>query len=389
MLICGGGVRYSGAGEILGKLARRFGIPVGETQAGKGEISWDHPMNLGGLGVTGTSGSNRIAHQADCVIAVGTRLNDFHTGSKWNFHNPDMRLVTLNINNFDAWKMNAHPFVADAKSGLEALYNSLTEQNFTTEWNGEVEEARHEWVTENDRLYGLDSTEGLMQTRVMGLMNEELVPRDAVVVCASGSLPSDMERLWRVRVPGTYHLEYGFSCMGYEVPGALGAKLACPDREVYCLVGDGGYSMLHSELFTSIQEGVKINIVLIDNHGFQCIDNLQGSKGIPHFGCEFRYRDPETEQLSGDYVPVDFAMNARSWGARAWTVRTEEELKKAFEEARKSPVSTLIEVKTVIKSMSEGYDSWWRVGIPEVSPNEKVVQAAREQEVEIKKAKAF
>ena len=224
---------------------------------------------------------------------------------------------------------------------------------------------------------------------MIGQLNNALIAEDAIVVAASGSLPSDLERLWRVTQPNTYHLEYGFSCMGYEVSGALGAKLAAPDREVYCLVGDGGYLMLHSEIVTAIQEGIKINIILFNNHGFDCIDNLQVSQGIPHFGCQFRYRNSKTDRLDGDVLPIDYAMNARSYGCQSWSVSSVEEFEVAFKEAKNSPVSTLIEVHTASKSMTHDYSTWWRVGTPEVSQKSAVVSAAEEMKKNTGKARLF
>ena len=389
MLICGGGVRYSDAGLELAKLAEKFNIPFCETQAGKGVIPWHHPLNLGAVGVTGTLAANEIAHQSDLVIAVGTRLNDFHTASKWNFQHPQVELLSINVCNFDAYKMDAIPILADAREALQSLTTMLSEQGYQSKWGTEIQDFRDQWIKEVDRLYNLDEGNGYAQTRVLGQLNNGLISEDAIVVAASGSLPSDLERLWRVSQPDTYHLEYGFSCMGYEVSGALGAKLAAPDREVYCLVGDGGYLMLHSEIVTAIQEGLKINIILINNHGFDCIDNLQTSQGIPQFGCQFRYRNRQSDRLDGDLLPIDFAMNARSYGCQSWSVSSPEAFAAALKEAQDSPVSTLIEVHTENKSMTHGYSTWWRVGTPEVSPKDAVVEAAKEMKENITKAKLY
>ena len=389
MLICGGGVRYSDAGSALAAFAEKFNIPFCETQAGKGVIPWHHPLNMGAVGVTGTLAANEISHQSDLVIAVGTRLNDFHTASKWNFHNPQVELLSINVSNFDAYKMDAEPLLADAREALEAIAEMLSGQDYQSKWGEEAKALRDQWINEVDRIYSHDNGGGYAQTRVIGQLNNGLIAEDAIVVAASGSLPSDLERLWRVTQPDTYHLEYGFSCMGYEVSGALGAKLAAPDREVYCLVGDGGYLMLHSEIVTAIQEGIKINIILFNNHGFDCIDNLQISQGIPHFGCQFRYRTNKSDRLDGEVLPIDFAMNAQSYGCQSWSVSSAEAFEVAFKEAKNSPVSTLIEVHTAPKSMTHGYSTWWRVGTPEVSPKKAVVNAAKEMKKDTVKAKLF
>lgn len=386
-IICGGGVRYSEAGETLAAFAEEFNIPIGETQAGKGVVPWDRPQNLGGLGVTGTLAANRVAREADLVLAVGTRLNDFHTSSKSAFQNPDVDIATINLNTMDAYKLNARPFLADAKAALEQAGSALRERAFRAA--ADYSSLREEWQREVDRLYTLDDRQGLPQTRVIGILNDVVGPKD-VVVAASGSLPSDLERLWRPTGPANYHLEYGFSCMGYEVPGALGAKLAIGDEgEVYTLVGDGGFLMLHTELLTSLQERKKIIILLIDNQGFHCIDNLQVSKGIPHFGCEFLYRRSETGLLEGEAMQVDYAGLARSYGCAAFSAKSADELSEALELARKSDRSALIDIKTVKKSMTDGYEAWWRVGIPEVSEKEEVRRAYAEQEEAIKKARAY
>ncbi len=389
MIICGGGVRYSEAGEALAAFAEEFKIPIGETQAGKGSVRWDHDQNLGGLGVTGTLAANRIARDADMILAVGTRLNDFHTASKSAFQSSDLEIVTINVNSFDAYKMNANPFVADARTALEQITPLLRDKQYTASFGNDLMDIKQQWNAEVERLFTLDDSDGLAQTRVIGMLSD-FMEDDDVIVSASGSLPSDLERLWRPVNPENYHLEYGFSCMGYEVPGAFGAKLAVgDDREVYTLVGDGGFLMLHSELLSSLQEGKKITVVLVDNMGFHCIDNLQGSKGIPHFGCEFRYRDENTNTLSGEDIPVDYATVARGYGCDSFSARNAAELKEALEAARKSPRSVLIDVKTVKKSMTDGYESWWRVGIPEVSNKREVVEAYREQQEMLGKVKLF
>jgi 3D-(3,5/4)-trihydroxycyclohexane-1,2-dione acylhydrolase (decyclizing) len=392
LIICGGGVRYSEAGQVLADFCQEFNIPFGETQAGKSSIVWDHPSNLGGIGVTGGLAANKIAAEADLVIAVGTRLTDFTTASKWIFKNPLVEFLSINVNGFDAFKMDSTPLLCDAKLGLQTLGDALRKRNYTSDYSNEIEIVRTQWSTEVDRLYATEKDgEDYSQLRVLGLMNQELFDTNAVVVGASGSLPGDMQRVWRPQKPETYHMEYGFSCMGYEVCGALGVKLACPEQEVYAMVGDGSFVMLHSELLTSIQERVKINVMLFDNNGFGCIDNLQRSQGIPKFGCELKYRNTKTGLLdeNSPLIAVDYAGIAESYGCKVWRVANSEELRVAVTEAKESPVSTLIDIKVGFDSMSDGYESWWRVGTPEVSEKPEVVQAHRELKEQITKVKQF
>ncbi|RKX71989.1 MAG: 3D-(3,5/4)-trihydroxycyclohexane-1,2-dione acylhydrolase (decyclizing) [Spirochaetes bacterium] len=390
MIICGGGVRYSDAGKELADFASDFNIPIAETQAGKGLLLWDNPLNLGGIGVTGTSAANEIAHDTDLVIAVGTRLNDFTTASKWDFHNPEVELLSINVSAFDAYKMNGTPLLGDAKLALNDIRKELGGSGYRAGWGSQVKDAIEVWAAENTRLYTLDDKEaGFAQTKVIGLLNEGGIPEDAIVVAASGSLPSDMQRLWRTRVRETYHLEYAFSCMGYEIAGALGAKIACPEKEVYCILGDGSFWMLNSEMFTAVQEGLKINIILIDNNGFHCIDNLQASQGIPHFGCEFRYRNPETGQLDGEYIPVDYAAMAKGVGYDSYRAESSEEFSAALKKARAGEKPVLIDCKTARKSMTGDYGAWWRVGTPEVSRKKAVVEASKDIRKNAAKAKQY
>ena len=389
LVICGGGVRYSEAGRELKRFCEAFGVPFAETQAGKGVLPWNHPCNLGGIGVTGGLAANRIARQADLLIALGTRLGDFTTASKWLFQNPALRVLAVNVAPFDARKLNATPLVADARETLSALTRGLKKVRYRSGYSGEVGRAREQWTAEVDRLYAAEDPAGLSQTRCVGELNTRLLPRDAIVVGASGSLPGDLQRVWRSRSPGAYHMEYGFSCMGYEIAAALGAKLAEPEREVFALVGDGSYVMLHSELLTSLQEGLKINVVVFDNGGFQCIDNLQTSQGITRFGNELRSRSPKTDRLTGEPLVVDFARNGESYGARGLKARTLEEFRRAVRKALKEGRSTVIDVKVTPKSMTAGYDSWWRVGTAEVSRNKGVEEAAVRLKKEIGRARQF
>ncbi|SKA91192.1 3D-(3,5/4)-trihydroxycyclohexane-1,2-dione hydrolase [Caloramator quimbayensis] len=388
VIICGGGVVYSEAADALVKFAERFNIPFGETQAGKGAVSWKHKLNLGGIGVTGGLAANRIAMDADLVIAVGSRLSDFTTSSKWLFKNPDAEVVSINVNSFDAYKMNACTVIADAKAGLEALYKVLDEAGYMSSYKDEIENAKKEWEEEVNRLFKADIENGLSQTRVLGEL-DKLIDKNDIIVGSSGSLPGDLQRVWRPEKPKTYHMEYGFSCMGYEVCAALGVKIAEPDKEVYSMVGDGSYLMLHSELVTSIQEGKKINVLLFDNSGFGCIENLQNSQGIPTFATQFKFRDEKTGRLTGQSIPISYAEAAKGYGCKTYTVTNIEELKEAFECARKDKVSTLIDIKVAPKTMTGGYESWWRVGVPEVSENQSVREAYQKMSEEVKKTKKF
>jgi 3D-(3,5/4)-trihydroxycyclohexane-1,2-dione acylhydrolase (decyclizing) len=386
-IICGGGVRYSDAGKQLQAFAERFNIPFGETQAGKGQIAWNHPLNLGGTGVTGTLAANKAAAKADVVIGVGTKFNDFVTQSRYAFQNENCKLISLNVASYDNYKLNAHGVVTDAKLGIEALSLALEKKGYASSWpKAEIAALKKEWDDEVDRLYAIEPEEGFSQTRALGIINE-FIAEDDVIVGASGSLPGCLQRLWRPKGKTSYDVEYAFSCMGHEVNGTLGAKIANPSREVYAMCGDGSYVMLHSELFTSIQEGQKINVLLFDNNGFQCIDNLQVSQGTPSFGNEFRARCDVA--LSGAYVPIDFAMNAKSYGAQSWTVTTPAELKQALVEAKACKKSTLIHIHVLPKSMTGGYESWWRVGVAEVSENPAVAEAYEDMAAHIEKARKF
>lgn len=412
LLICGGGVRYSEASEAFRIFAEEFNIPFGETQAGKSAIAWDHELNLGGIGATGNLAANTIAKEADLIIGVGTRYTDFTTSSKWLFQNPNVDFININVAEFDAYKLDAVKIVADAKVALEILTEELRKIGYKSSYYTEIKEAKDKWDREVERLYNLSYHEEgfvpevagqddhvlkefgqqtqsyLTQTRVLGIL-DEMLDEDAIVVGSSGSLPGDMQRLWRAKKPNTYHMEYGYSCMGYEVNAALGVKMACPEREVYSFLGDGSYMMLHSELITSIQEGLKINLLVFDNMSFGCINNLQMGHGMGSFGTEFRYRNPKTGKLDGQLMTIDFAKNAESYGCKAYTVRNEEELRKAIEDAKKQNVSTLIDIKVLPKTMTHDYESWWRVGTAEVAEKESVVEASQRVKTELSKARRY
>ncbi len=389
LMIVGGGVTYSGAWQAAQYFAERFNIPIGETQAGKGQIPWDCPHNLGGIGVTGGAAANVIAQQADLIIAVGTRLTDFTTCSKWGFKNPDVKIVSINVSSFDAFKMDAVSVIADAKMALLDLSAALSQKYYRSGWGDEFAEAKKAYTEETDNCYSQELSDGsLSQMRALGEINKHIAP-DAIALGSSGSLPGDMQRLWRSTLPKTYHMEYGFSCMGYEICGALGAKLAAPDREVYAMVGDGSFLMLHSELYTAIQEGVKINVMLFDNSGWGCIENLQNNQGTDTFGTRFTARNPLTGLLDGPVVPIDFAKCAQGYGCKTYTATTVDELIYAIEDSKKQTVSTLIDIKVAHGSMSGGYESWWRVGVAEVSTSEKVQAAYEDMAANIKLAREY
>lgn len=389
MIIAGGGVRYSEGGDELAAVCERYAIPFGETQAGKGTVLWDNPYNMSGIGVTGSQASNRLAQEADLIIGVGTRFGDFTTCSKWLFQNPECKFVSINVAGADAYKLNSLPIIADAKLTLAALSEHPALAGYTSSWGTRVAEEKRLWNEEVDRLYREEYPSLLSQARVLGELNDHLLPHSAIVVSGSGSIPSDMQRVWRTRVEGTYHMEYAFSCMGYEVAAGLGAKIAHPDREVVVIIGDGAYTMLHTELLTSVQEGKKIIVVVLDNAGFHCIDNLQTSQGIVHYGNEWRKRDEQSGRLEGSSLSVDYARNAESWGAVGLRATNPEELAAAVRRALSEKRSTLIDCKVAPKSMTNGYESWWRVGTAEVSNNPAVVEAWGELQDDIAKTRKF
>ncbi|HDR7391534.1 3D-(3,5/4)-trihydroxycyclohexane-1,2-dione acylhydrolase (decyclizing) [Bacillus toyonensis] len=412
VMICGGGVRYAEAAEELKQFAEAFRIPFGETQAGKSAIESSHPYNLGGIGVTGNLAANTIAKEADLVIGIGTRFTDFTTASKQLFQNEEVEFLNINTSEFHANKLDALKMIADAKEALLALIDELQAIDYQSSYTAEIADAKEAWETELARLHNIRFTgqdftpevEGhfdenlneyvdalgtqLTQTAVIGQMNT-LLDEDAIIVGAAGSLPGDLQRMWSPRKPNTYHMEYGYSCMGYEVAGALGAKLAEPSKEVYAMVGDGSYQMLHSELVTSLQENKKINVLLFDNSGFGCINNLQMGNGMGSFGTEFRYRNQQTRKLDGAIMKIDFAASAAGYGVKTYRVTSIEQLQEALKDAKKQTVSTLIDIKVLPKTMTNGYDSWWHVGVAEVS-NSQSVQAAYESKVSnLQKARSY
>ncbi len=378
-LIAGGGVLYSEAEGALRAFVEATGIPVGETQAGKSALPSDHPQNLGAVGVTGTLAANRAARAADLVLAVGTALDDFTTASKTLFEHPEVRFVAVNIDPRDAHKHAALPLVADARVALEELLSALEGYRVSEDYAQEVARLREAWDAEVERLTKPGQKVPMAQAEVIGVVNAFARPED-VVVCAAGSLPGDLHKLWRARTPGTYHLEYGYSCMGYEIPGGIGVKLAHPDREVYVMVGDGSYLMMPGDLTTAVQERLKLTVVLLDNHGYSSIGGLSESLGLGGFGTHHRLRNPATGQLDGEVLPVDLAANARSLGAQALQVRTREELWKALEEARGQDRTTVIVVEVDRDARVPSYEAWWDVPVPEVSGMPSVQRARAEYE---------
>ncbi len=386
MLIVGGGVTYSESYESVLAFAEKYNIPIGETQAGKGQIPYGHPLNMGGCGVTGGAAANAIAKKADLVIAVGTRLTDFTTCSKWGFQNPDVKMLSINVCSFDAFKMDSTAVIADAGKSVEAIMSKL--DGYKSKWTTEPSEAKNAFDAEITRCYNAPAVDGVLsQMRALGVINE-VIADDSIVIGSSGSLPGCLQRIWKSKAPYTYHVEYGFSCMGYEICGALGAKLAAPDKEVYSMVGDGSFLMLHSELYTAVQENKKINIMLFDNSGWGCIENLQNGQGTDTFGTRFTRRT-ESGLLDGEVIYTDYAKIAEGYGCKAYRVTTDKELYEALEDAKKQTVPTLFDIKVAHKSMTDGYDSWWRVGVAEVSESEKVHECYEDMKANIEKARLY
>jgi 3D-(3,5/4)-trihydroxycyclohexane-1,2-dione acylhydrolase (decyclizing) len=398
LMIVGGGVKYSEAGETLENFCAEFGIPFGETQAGKSACKSSHPMCLGGIGVTGTLAANNIAEKADVVIAVGTRLGDFATSSKTAFQNPAVKFVTINNNRYHAYKMDAVKAVGDAKVSIEALAAKLRKAGYTAAYKSEIVDAKKAWSAEMGRLaayaYG-DNFEPIVKNRDPRTIKEftaltggvitqtgaiaavrECIEKDDIIITAGGSLPSCLQRMWTTDRRGAYHAEYGYSCMGYEVAAALGVKMAENKSEVYAFVGDASFQMLHSEIMTAMQERVKINILVFDNCGFGCINNLQMNHGVGSLATEFRYRD-ERGEIKGGLIPVDYAMVAKGYGLKTYTARTIAELKEAIGDAKKQTLSTLIDLKVIPKTMTDGYNAFWNVGVAASSAKPEVIEACK------------
>jgi 3D-(3,5/4)-trihydroxycyclohexane-1,2-dione acylhydrolase (decyclizing) len=382
MIVSGGGTIYSEATEVLLRLAERTGIPVGETQAGKGSMPYDHPLALGAVGATGTFAANRAAREADLIIGIGTRWSDFTTASKTAFQNPDVRFVNVNVADFDAHKHAGLALVGDARATLEALDGTLTDYEVEEAYREQSRRASQEWDREVERLYNLEHAPLPAQSEVIGAVNSFSDPTD-VVVCAAGSMPGDLHKLWRTRDPQGYHVEYGYSCMGYEIAGGLGIKMADPSREVYVMVGDGSYLMMSSEIITSVQEGYKLTIVLVDNSGFSSIGALSRSVGSQGFGTRYRYRKNgslglDTEDEPGEPLPVDLATNAQSLGAHVIRTKTVEELKGALAEAKEVDGTVVIHIPVDRYEGVPSYESFWDVPVAEVSEMDTVAAARME-----------
>jgi 3D-(3,5/4)-trihydroxycyclohexane-1,2-dione acylhydrolase (decyclizing) len=379
LIVAGGGVIYSEATAALSDFADALGIPVTETQAGKGALPWNHAWNAGPVGSNGGLAANRLAREADLVIAVGTRLSDFTSASHTQFQNPEVQFIGINVSARDAYKFGALPLVGDARATLDALRDALAASRFRTAagYGDRVETLKAEWDATVDGIRAVQDASDLTQANVIGLVNAASGPRD-VVVCAAGSLPGDLLKLWRPVDPKGYHLEYGYSTMGYEIAGGLGAKMADPSREVYVMVGDGSYLMMHSEIVTSLEEGMKLTIVVVDNGGYQVIRGLQMATGSPPFGNELRFRNPETGLLDGPYIPIDFAANAASLGAVAMRATSEAELRDALERAKRETRTVVIHVPVQKHAKVPGFESWWDVPVAEVSTVPTVKEAREE-----------
>ncbi|MGB8453357.1 MAG: 3D-(3,5/4)-trihydroxycyclohexane-1,2-dione acylhydrolase (decyclizing) [Anaerocolumna sp.] len=406
MVIIGGGARYSEAGEEVRGFCEKFNIPFAETQSGKSVIASSHFLNLGGIGVTGNSAANTVASEADLIIGVGTRLTDFTTGSKELFRNKEAEYVLINVSRYHAEKLDALPVAADAKAGIQALVTGLGNTGYKSAYTTEIKEAKLGWKKEMDFLTtavfnenyesfvkpkeaGIEeefikATGGLVtQTGAIDIIREH-IEKDAIVVGSSGSLPGDLQRMWTTEAVDSYHMEYGYSCMGYEIAATLGAKLAEPGRACYAMVGDGAFMMLHSEIATALQEDKKITVLLFDNCGFGCINNLQMGKGMGSLATMFRYRDERTKKQDGRLIVTDFAMIGRGYGMTTYTVKTNEELLAALEEAKHIDNSVLIDIKVLPKSMTADYGSWWHVGIGDsnTNPNIKAAYGDRKEHLE-------
>ncbi|MFT5316764.1 MAG: 3D-(3,5/4)-trihydroxycyclohexane-1,2-dione acylhydrolase (decyclizing), partial [Chlamydiales bacterium] len=374
LIIAGGGVHYSGATDVLRQFSEKHCVPVGETQAGKASLRWDDPLNLGGIGVTGTSCANRIAYDSDLVLCVGTRLSDFTTASKTLFQNPDVQFIGLNISSFDAAKVNATALITDARQGLLLLSEGLGEHETSVEYQALCGQEIEKWHQFAAGVCRPESTGLVGDAHVLAVVNE-VAGEEGIVVSAAGGLPGELHKLWNCSLDDGYHLEYGYSCMGYEIAGGLGVKMAKLEREVYVLVGDGSYLMMHTELVTARQMGLKLNVIVVDNKGYGCINRLQQGCGGKPFGNLLRSKE-------GNEVDIDFALNARSYGCHAIHVSSLEELKKTLLE-NQSIAETCVTVIDTDPSLSTPGTVWWDVAIAETSPLEGVAEVRKDYEEKV------
>jgi 3D-(3,5/4)-trihydroxycyclohexane-1,2-dione acylhydrolase (decyclizing) len=390
IIIAGGGVIYSDAEKALNEFCNNTGVPVGETQAGKGAIPWNHSQSLGAIGVTGTSAANIISRDADLIICIGTRLSDFTTASKTLFQHPSVTFLSINVSPFDAHKHSSVSLIGDAKKSLETLNYILKNDGFSisVKYRAEIKQQKNNWNQEVDRIFNLKNEPAVSQGEVIGLISD-CMTEDDTVVCAAGSLPGDMHKLWRTVNGNQYHMEYGYSCMGYEIAGGLGIRMAKQSGEVFVLVGDGSYLMMNSEIVTAVQENQKLIIVLINNHGFGSINGLSLSLGSEGFGNQYRQREKKTGEYTGDELPVDYTAHAKSMGIDAVKVKTKQRLEKSIRQARENDGSTLIEILVDRSVGVPGYEAWWDVPVAEVSESDGVTKIRKEYDKKKKGERNF
>ena len=379
VIIAGGGVIYSDAEKALNEFCNNTGIPVGETQAGKGAIPWNHSQSLGAIGVTGTSAANIISRDADLIICIGTRISDFTTASKTLFQHPGVTFLSINMSPFDAHKYSSVSLIGDAKKSLQTLNHILKNDGFSisVKFRAKIKQQKNNWNQEVDRIFNLKNEPAVSQGEVIGLISD-CMTEDDTVVCAAGSLPGDMHKLWRTANGNQYHMEYGYSCMGYEIAGGLGIRMAKQSGEVFVMVGDGSYLMMNSEIVTAVQENQKLIIILINNHGFGSINGLSLSLGSEGFGNQYRQREKETGEYTGDELPVDYTAHAKSMGIDAVKVKTKQRLEKSIRQARENHGSTLIEILVDRSVGVPGYEAWWDVPVAEVSESDRVTKIRKE-----------
>ena len=379
VIVAGGGVIYSDAEKALNEFCNNTGIPVGETQAGKGAIPWNHSQSLGAIGVTGTSAANIISRDADLIICIGTRISDFTTASKTLFQHPGVTFLSINVSPFDAHKYSSVSLIGDAKKSLQTLNHILKNDGFSisVKFRAKIKQQKNNWNQEVDRIFNLKNEPAVSQGEVIGLISD-CMTEDDTVVCAAGSLPGDMHKLWRTVNGNQYHMEYGYSCMGYEIAGGLGIRMAKQSGEVFVMVGDGSYLMMNSEIVTAVQENQKLIIVLINNHGFGSINGLSLSLGSEGFGNQYRQREKETGEYTGDELPVDYTAHAKSMGIDAVKVKTKQRLEKSIRQARENDGSTLIEILVDRSVGVPGYEAWWDVPVAEVSESDGVTKIRKE-----------